>query len=140
MRWTVRRSRSASPPPAAATLVHREPAPLGCSVVVVGSSRGLSRLAEHLPASWSVTVADEVGDITVADLVVLTCPTPGKIAAVKARLPEAGVLALAHPAADVGTVVDLLQHGATACVRSTEVALVAAHLVGCARRYALGAG
>ncbi len=155
MRWTVRRSRPASPappaPPAAATSVasvpptavpsvHVEQAPLGCRVVLVGSSWGLSALAEHLPSSWSVVQVDEVGDITVADLVVLTRPTAGKIAAVRARQPESGVLALAHPAAEVDTVVDLLQHGATACVRTSEVALVAAHLVACARRYALSAG
>jgi hypothetical protein len=107
---------------------------------VVGSSWGLSTLAEHLPVSWTVDLIDEVGDLTVADLVVLTAPTPGKIAAVRARQPEAGILALAHPAADVDTVVELLQHGATACLRSTEVALVAAHLVACSRRFAVGVG
>jgi hypothetical protein len=150
MRWTVRRHGPTSTTPThpepgsaavpAVTLLHREPAPLGCRVVVVGSSWGLTSLSQHLPASWSVESVDEVGDLTVADLVVLTAPTAGKIAAIAARQPEAGVLALAHPSAEVDTVVGLLQHGATACVRTADVGLVAAHLIACARRYALGAG
>ncbi len=114
--------------------------PVGCRVVLVGSfgwgSAGTLRgLTDDLPSSWSVTEVDEIGDITVADLVVLTQPTSGKVASVLARQPDASVVALAHPTARVDLVVELLQAGATACVRSGDPGLVAAHLVACSRRY-----
>lgn len=117
------------------TLEVRTDAPEACRVVVVGSSGGLRTLPQHLPASWSLAWVDEVGDLTVADLVVLTQPTDGKIGSVRARQPDASVIVLAHPAAGVDAVVGLLAAGATACVRSADPALVAAHLVACARRY-----
>jgi hypothetical protein len=109
--------------------------PFGVAVVVVGAAGALTRLADNLPESWTVDVVDEVGDVTVADLVVLVQPTAGKVASLLARQPEASVIALAHPVARVDTVVELLQAGATACVRSADAQLVAAHLVACARRY-----
>jgi hypothetical protein len=114
--------------------------PEHCRVAVLGSSGGLRILAAHLPVSWAVEFLEEVGDLSVADLVVLTQPTAGKIASVQVRQPEASVLALAHPAARVDTVVDLLAAGATACVRAGDPALVAAHLLACARRYAVPIG
>lgn len=114
--------------------------PVGCRVVVVGPVGMLRSLAAALPPTWAVEHVDEVGDLTVADLVVLAAPTPGKVAAVLARQPDASVLALTHPAASVDAVVELLGSGAAACVRTVEPELVAAHLVACARRYPLGAG
>ena len=35
--------------------------------------------------------------------------------------------------------IELLQAGATACVRSGDAGLVAAHLIACSRRYRVGA-
>jgi hypothetical protein len=108
--------------------------PVGCRVVLVGLVGTLRSLPAALPPTWSVDALDEIGDLTVADLVVLTEPTTGKIASVRARQPGAAVVALTHPDARVDQVVELLQAGATACVRSGEPGLVAAHLIACARR------
>jgi hypothetical protein len=121
-------------PPAAPT-----PGP-GCRVVVVGPAGMLQSLPDALPPTWTVEQVDEVGDLTWADLVVLTAPTPGKVAAVLVRQPDAAVIALARPDAAVDAVVELLSSGATACVRTAEVELVAAHLVACARRRSVAAG
>src|SRR4051794_36043294 len=98
-------------------------APGGCRVAVVGPRGTLVGLPYRLPSSWETEFLDEPGDLTVADLVVLTNPTPGKIAAVQARQPDASVVVLAHPTARVDTVVELLQAGATACVRSADPGL-----------------
>jgi hypothetical protein len=121
------------------TLQHLSDVPVGCRVVVLGPARSLGSLATALPPSWTVEHVDEVGDLTVADLVIVAAATPGKVAAVLARQPDASVVALVHPDAGVDAVVELLHSGATACVRSAEADLVAAHLVACARRYPVGA-
>jgi hypothetical protein len=125
--------------PEAVTLRHVVEAPQGCHVAVLGAGGSLRSLPAALSESWQIDYVDEVGDLTVADLVVLVSPTPDKIASVLARQPDASVVALAHPTARVDTVVELLHSGATACVRSGEPDLVAAHLVACARRYSVGA-
>jgi len=109
--------------------------PDGCRVVVVGPVATLRSLAAAVPGSWSVTAVDEVGDLTVADLVVLTQPTVGKVNSTLARQPDASVLALVAPTTRVDLVVELLQAGAAACVRSGDPGLVAAHLLACSRRY-----
>lgn len=121
------------------SLPHPADVPVGCRVVVLGPAGSLQALSAALPTSWSLEHVDEVGDLTVADLVVVVSPTPGKVAAILARQPDASVVALTHPAARADAVVELLQSGATACVRSSEPDLVAAHLVACARRYSVGA-
>jgi hypothetical protein len=113
--------------------------PPGCFVVVIGPPGQLRRLSRNLPASWNVEFVDEVDELPSADLVVLVRPTPGTVAAVHVRQPEAAVVALAHPSTRAETVVELLQAGATACVRSGEPELVAAHLLACARRHAVPA-
>jgi hypothetical protein len=118
---------------------HLDGVPDGCRVAVVGGTGLLRSLTAALPGTWTVSHLAEVGDLTVADLVVLTAPTPGKIASVLVRQPDAAVVALAHPAARVDAVVELLASGATACVRTSEAGLVAAHLIACARRYSVGA-
>jgi hypothetical protein len=130
---------STAPAHEAMTLQHLSDVPVGCRVVVLGPPGALRSLPGALPPSWTVDHADEVGDLTVADLVVVTAPTPGKVAAIQARQPDASIVAIAHPAARVDAVVELLAGGATACVRTTEADLVAAHLIACARRYSVGA-
>src|SRR3954465_9120658 len=79
---------SSEPGPAQTPAAHGSPdiapadVPLGCRVVLVGLAGPLRSLPADLPGSWSVTTVDEIGDLTVADLVVLTQPTAGKIASV----------------------------------------------------------
>ncbi|HSP39101.1 MAG TPA: hypothetical protein VLR26_15265 [Frankiaceae bacterium] len=126
-------------PAEAVTLLQVTDVPEGCRIAVLGPPGTLRSLDAALPTSWTIDRLEEVADLPAADLIVVTSPTPDAIAAVRARQPDASIVALAQPAAGVDAVVELLQGGATACVRSAETGLVAAHLVACARRYAVGA-
>ena len=105
MRWTPHRTTRRAPavdvvePPLPTPVPAPAPdlppdVPVGCRVVLVGLVGVLRALPADLPSSWSVSTVDEIGDITVADLVVLTQPTIGKIASVLARQPDASVVAL----------------------------------------------
>ncbi|WP_238016552.1 hypothetical protein KZZ52_11025 [Dactylosporangium sp. AC04546] len=115
-------------------------------LVVTGATR-LSDLPKHLPGDWlvvqrrgplaqSAALDRDDGDVREPDIVVLDDPGPRAVTIACLRHPAAAVVAVLNPYSDHQDVVDVLEAGADACVRSSSTAIVAAHVEACQRRLA----
>ncbi|SHN28068.1 response regulator transcription factor [Cryptosporangium aurantiacum] len=106
-------------------------------VTVVGPG-SLAALAEQLPPHWSVRCAPlaEVGD---TDLLVIGGASGARIRAAVRQHPGTPVVGVVDSYASAEQVVEVLEAGADACVRSGLPALVSSHLRACHRRRALAA-
>lgn len=104
------------------------------TVEVVGS-RALARLLEAAVApGWRVVATAAPSHHPCVDLTVLVRPTPPSLAQVLARQRGVAVVAVLDPAAPIRQIVELLDAGASACVREGPVRLLVAHLEACLRR------
>lgn len=107
----------------------------GTAVVltIVGPPGSLAALAAQLPEHWTVRgTADDDGSDT--DLLVITSATSDRISAAVHRHPHVPVVGIVDTLASVEQVVEVLEAGADACVRSGQPALVSSHLRACHRR------
>ena len=104
------------------------------TVEVVGS-RVLARLLEAAVApGWRVVATAAPSHHPCVDLTVLVRPTPPQLTRVLARQRGVAVVAVLDPTAPIGQIVELLDAGASACVREGPVRLLVAHLEACLRR------
>ncbi|MFG1921401.1 hypothetical protein [Cryptosporangium sp. NPDC048952] len=107
-------------------------------VTVVGASGSLAALAEQLPAHWRAQSAD-LEDIDHTDLLVIGGANGGRIRAAVRQHPGTPVVGVVDTYATADQVVEVLEAGADACVRSGLPTLVSSHLRACYRRRALAA-
>lgn len=107
------------------------------SVLLVARATRLHDLDRHLPQGWRVTRREELpSGGRDPDIVVLDDPASRVVTAACLRHPTAAVVAVLSPYSDHEAVVDALEAGADACVRSSTAAVIAAHLEACQRRQA----
>ena len=118
--------------PAAARPADPEP-PSGVVVAVVGSPALAARLPALLPAEWAIRHVGP-GAVGGAELVVLTSATGSAVAAARAAAPLAGVIGLVDSHVPTAVIVDVLEAGADACVRSADPLVIAGHVAACHRR------
>ena len=107
------------------------------TVLLIAAGSRFTDLARHLPRNWRVVRAP-AGDHD-PDIVVLDDPgdhCPKAVTASCLRHPSAAIVVLLSPYSDHQEVVDVLEAGADACVRSTTTAVIAAHVEACRRRQA----
>ena len=107
-------------------------------VTVVGAPGSLTSLAEQLPPYWRVRSAD-LADIDHTDLLVIGGASGGRIRAAVRQHPGTPVVGVVDTYATADQVVEVLEAGADACVRSGLPALVGSHLRACHRRRTLAA-
>ncbi|MDQ1644287.1 MAG: hypothetical protein QOJ50_471 [Cryptosporangiaceae bacterium] len=102
-------------------------------VAVVGSLPLAARLPALLPPEWAILDArpDSIGG---AELVVLTSATGSAVTAARTAAPLAGVIGLVDALTPTSVIVDILEAGADACVRSADPLVIAGHLAACYRR------
>jgi hypothetical protein len=118
------------------------PTALGLDRVTVLLSAADSRftdLARHLPQDWQVLrcAADQLTrPPREPDIVLLDDPRPEAVTDTCLRHPTAAVMVVLSPYGDHQDVVDVLEAGAVACVRSHTTAVIAAHVEACQRRKA----
>jgi hypothetical protein len=107
-------------------------------VTVIGHAGSLSALADQLPAHWTVrsAAADEHVD---TDLLVIAGATGSRIRAALVGHRGVPVIGIVDAFASAEQVVEVLEAGADACVRSGQAALVGSHLRACHRRRTLAA-
>lgn len=105
------------------------------SVLLIASPGRLTDLDRHLPHSWRVFRREQLpAGGRDPDIVVLDDPGPRAVTEACLRHPTAAIVAVLGPYSDHQAVVDVLEAGADACVRSATVAVIAAHLEACQRR------
>jgi hypothetical protein len=107
-------------------------------VTVVGNAGSLTALAAQLPHDWEVRAAGP-GEPADTDLLVIANATGPRIAAAVGRHPGVPVVGIVDASAQAEQVVEVLEAGADACVRSGQAALVGSHLRACYRRRAIAA-
>ncbi|WP_432988049.1 hypothetical protein [Dactylosporangium sp. CA-233914] len=106
-------------------------------VLLIAPAHRLSDLDRHLPQDWVVTRRAEMpAGCREPDIVLLDDPGPRSVTAACLRHPAASVVAVLSPYSDHQAVVDVLEAGADACVRSATAPVIAAHLEACRRRQA----
>ncbi|GAA3298965.1 response regulator transcription factor [Dactylosporangium vinaceum] len=106
-------------------------------VLLIAPAHRLSDLDRHLPATWMVTRRAEMpAGCREPDIVLLDDPGPRSVTAACLRHPAASIVAVLSPYSDHQAVVDVLEAGADACVRSSSAPVIAAHLEACRRRQA----
>ncbi|MER7281838.1 hypothetical protein ABT369_46115 [Dactylosporangium sp. NPDC000244] len=106
-------------------------------VLLIAPAHRLPELDRHLPQGWVVTRRAEMpAGCREPDIVVLDDPGPRSVTAACLRHPSASIVAVLSPYSDHQAVVDVLEAGADACVRSSTAAVIAAHLEACRRRQA----
>ncbi|GAA3245563.1 response regulator transcription factor [Dactylosporangium siamense] len=107
------------------------------TVLLVADGGRLMDLTRYLPQDWTVlrrtTPEPLVRD---PDIVVLDDPGPRAVTAACLRHPASAIVVVLSPYSDHQEVVDVLEAGADACVRSNTTAVVAAHVEACRRRQA----
>jgi DNA-binding NarL/FixJ family response regulator len=122
------------------TLPHRSPAADTAEridVLLIAPAHRLTELERHLPDGWVVTRRAEMpAGCREPDIVLLDDPGPRSVTAACLRHPAASVVAVLSPYSDHQAVVDVLEAGADACVRSATAPVIAAHLEACRRRLA----
>jgi DNA-binding NarL/FixJ family response regulator len=107
------------------------------TVLIVARPHRLADLDRHLPSDWAVTHRPDLpAGGRDPDLVVLDDPGPRAVTAACRRHPSAAIVVVLSPYSDHEDVVDVLEAGADACVRSGTAAVIAAHLEACQRRQA----
>ncbi|MGI5244014.1 hypothetical protein [Dactylosporangium sp. CA-139066] len=106
-------------------------------VLLVAPNGRFGDLERHLPQGWVLTRRHELpAGCREPDIVVLDDPGPRAVTAACLRHPAASIVAVISPYSDHQRVVDVLEAGADACVRSGTAAVIAAHLEACRRRQA----
>jgi DNA-binding response OmpR family regulator len=120
------------------TLPQRSAADLDhVTVLLVADGARFTDLTRYLPQDWTVlrrTTPEPV--VRDPDIVVLDDPGPRAVTAACLRHPASAIVAVLSPYSDHQEVVDVLEAGADACVRSNTTAVVAAHVEACRRRQA----
>ncbi|MFI5909101.1 hypothetical protein [Dactylosporangium sp. NPDC051541] len=106
-------------------------------VLLIAPAHRLADLDRHLPEHWVVTRRAEMpAGCREPDIVLLDDPGPRSVTAACLRHPAASIVAILSPYSDHQAVVDVLEAGADACVRSGNAPVIAAHLEACRRRQA----
>lgn len=106
-------------------------------VLLIAHAARLTDLDRHLPPGWRVIRREELpGGGRDPDIVVLDDPAPRLVTSACLRHPTAAVVAVLGPYSDHQAIIDVLEAGADACVRSGTAAVIAAHLEACQRRQA----
>jgi len=100
-------------------------------VSVLAPAHRLTDLAAHLPSDWRIVHGDADG----AHIVIMDEPGPRAVTAACLRHPAAAVIAVLGPYSSHEEVVDALDAGADACVRTHNAAIIAAHAEACRRRF-----
>jgi DNA-binding response OmpR family regulator len=102
-------------------------------VAVVGPTLHKGNLAPHLPKHWRVTQHRqvEVGD---PDILVLLAPSDAKVRDARRRRPDTVILVVLSLLDAAESVVEVLDAGADACVRTDAAGVVATHVRACRRR------
>jgi hypothetical protein len=103
-------------------------------VVMYGPSGGDESLAAALPTGWTLTRADVASHPTSEVLVVAVATNGAGVAEVRRRHPSDPLLAIVPLMADSSVVVDALDAGAEACIRTSAGSVVASYLVAMERR------
>jgi len=104
-------------------------------VAVLGHPGRIAGLAAHLPGGWSLRPAREPDDVRPGELVLFTQATERDVRIARALLPrQARIVALVDEQAPAGLVAALLTAGADVCVRGSQPAILAGHLIACRRR------
>ncbi|MDG6104363.1 response regulator transcription factor [Dactylosporangium aurantiacum] len=107
------------------------------TVLVIAADTRFADLTRYLPQDWTVlrrTTPEPV--VRDPDIVVLDDPGPRAVTAACLRHPTSAIVVVLSPYSDHQEVVDVLEAGADACVRSNTTAVVAAHVEACRRRQA----
>jgi hypothetical protein len=87
-----------------------------------------------LPIGWALSRSAETVDPLVDVIVVVPASDGQAVARARARHPRDPLLAIVPAMADSSVVVDTLDAGADACVRTAGAAVVASHLLSMQRR------
>jgi hypothetical protein len=104
-------------------------------VAVFGHPGRVAGLEAHLPAGWSVRPVQDFDDVLPGELVLITQARVGHVNAARAVLPRrARIVALVEEGAPAELVAGVLTAGADVCVRGSQPAILASHLVACRRR------
>ena len=102
-------------------------------VLVDGPVGGDDSLAAALPLGWHLTRADD-GSGTAERLVVVAASRGSEVARVRREHPGDPLLAMVPLMADSSVVVEALEAGADACIRTSGAAVVASYLIAMQRR------
>lgn len=103
-------------------------------VVAYGPIGGDEPLIASLPFGWRVTRHDAFRQPAGELLVVVAAPTGAEVARVRRYHPGDPLLAIVPLMADSSVVVDALEAGADACIRTSAATVVASYLVAMQRR------
>lgn len=114
------------------------PHPSPVVVTVVGSVGSLTALADQLPEGWEVRSAAR-GEAVATDLLVIADATGSRVAAALRQNRGTPVVGVVDAFAPTDQVIEVLEAGADACVRSGEPAVVGSHLRACHRRRTVAA-
>lgn len=87
---------------------------------------------------WPTRRVNTPADVPAGSLVLLRTDNPERVRQVRSASPSAHVLAVCSAHVCNGTVAELLEAGAEACVRDEHPTVIRAHLVAMARRAAWG--
>lgn len=115
-----------------AAFTHVPPSPV---VAVFGHPGRVAGLEAQLPAGWSVRPVAAFEDVRPGELVLITQAKVGEVDTARSVLPRrARIVALVDEDAPAELVAGVLTAGADVCVRGTQPAILASHLVACRRR------
>lgn len=103
-------------------------------VVAYGPIGGDEPLTASLPFGWRLTRHDALGHPAGELLVVVAAATGAEVARVRRCHPGDPLLAIVPLMADSSVVVDALEAGADACIRTSAATVVASYLVAMQRR------
>jgi hypothetical protein len=103
-------------------------------VLAYGPCGGDDTLAAALPMGWTVGRSDERGRTTTELIVVVAAAGGADVARVKREHPDDPLLAIVPLMADSSVVVDALEAGADACIRTAAASVVASYLIAMQRR------
>src|SRR4051812_30816746 len=107
------------------------------TVLLLATGSRFTALARPLPQDWRIIRPGELAPGgRDPDIVVLDDPGPKAVTANCLRHPAAAIVVVLSPYSDHQEVVDVLEAGADACVRSDTTAVIAAHVEACRRRQA----
>jgi len=105
------------------------------AVAVLGRPGRVAGLPAHLPAGWTVRIAQDLDDVRPDEIVLFGDAGVGAVHSARAVLPRrTRIVALVDPDAPAELVAGVLTAGADACVRGGQPAILASHLVACRRR------
>jgi hypothetical protein len=104
-------------------------------VAVFGQPGRVAALPAHLPTGWTMRRPRDLDDVGPDDIVLFSGATVAEVTAARAVLPRrTRIVALLDAEARAEVVAEVLTAGADACVRGSQPAILASHLVACRRR------